>query len=87
MEVEDHLMREENERRMNAPGRSRPGGVRQGRFHLRKTVEPYPHKMALGDWSKQHAEQFRKKRSIQSGGRRGQPYILPGDSCNPADYA
>ena len=31
MKVEDRLMREETERRMNAPGRSRPGGVRQGR--------------------------------------------------------
>ena len=56
MELEDQLMREETERRMNALVRSCPGGVCQGRFHLRKTVEPYPHKMALGDWSKLHAD-------------------------------
>ena len=85
MEPEDRLMREETERRMNAPGRSRPGGVHQGRFHLHKTVEPYPHTMALGDWSKQHAERFRKTRSIQSGGRRGQSFVVPRDRSDQAD--
>ena len=30
MEEEDRIMREDLERRMNAPGRARPGGVRQG---------------------------------------------------------
>ena len=70
---------------MNAPGRVRPGGVRQGRFHA-KSVNPYPHKMALGKWSSQHALESRKRRSVEQGGRRGRPFILPGERCNPADY-
>ena len=32
---------------MNAPGQSRPGGVRQGRIRLHMSTNPYPHKMAL----------------------------------------
>ena len=86
MELEDRLMREETKRRMNASGRSRPGGVRQGRVRLRMSVNPYPHKMALGKWSSQHAIESRKRRSVEQGGRRGQPFILPGERCNPADY-
>ena len=86
MELEDRLMREETERRMNAPGRSRPGGVRQGRVRLCMSVNPYPHKMALGKWSSQHAIESRKCRSVEQGGRRGRPFILPGERCNPGDY-
>ena len=85
MEEEDRIMREDLERRMNAPGRVRPGGVRQSQFHA-KSVNPYPHKMALGQWSSQHALESRKRRSVQQGGRRGRPFILPGERCNPADY-
>ena len=70
LEEEDRIMREDLERRMNAPGRARPGGVRQGRFHAR-SVNPYPHKMALGQWSSQHALESRKRQSVQQGGRRG----------------
>ena len=78
-------MREETEGRMNAPGRSRPGGVRQGRVHLHMSTNPYPHKMALGKWSSQHATESRKCRSVQQGGRRGQPIVIPGDRGNEAN--
>ena len=86
MELEDRLMREETERRMNELGRSCPGGVRQSRVCLRKSVNPYPHKMALGKWSSKHAIESCKRRSVEQGGQRGRPFILPGERCNPADY-
>ena len=86
MELEDRLMREETERRMNELGRSCPGGVCQGRVCLRMSVNPYPHKMAIGKWSSQHATKSRKHRSVKQGGQRGRPFILPGEHCNPANY-
>ena len=61
-------MQEDLKRRMNAPGRSHPGGVRQGRFRTSMLVNPYPHKMALGDWSSQHTAESCKHRSVQQGG-------------------
>ena len=85
LELEDRLMREETERRMNAPGRVRPGGVRQGRVRLHMSVNPYPHKMALGKWSSQHAAESQKHRSIKQGGRGGRPFVIPGDRGNEAD--
>ena len=78
-------MREDLERRMNVPGRTQPGGVRQGRFYASKSVNPYPHKMALGQWSSQHTTEFRKRRSVRQGGQRGQPVIVPGDRGNQVD--
>ena len=68
LEEEDWIMREDLERRMNAPGRTRPGGVHRGQFHASKSINPYPHKMALGQWSSQHATEFRKSRSVKQGG-------------------
>ena len=35
--------------------------------------------------SSQHAAESHKRRSIQQGGRRGQPFIIPGDHSNKAD--
>ena len=55
LELEDHLMREDTKKRINAPGRTRPGGVHQGCICLSKSVNWYPHKKALGEWSSQHA--------------------------------
>ena len=60
-------MREDAEQRMNAPGRSHPGGVRQGCVCPHMSMYPYPNKMALGKWSSQHAAESRKHRSIQQG--------------------
>ena len=85
LEEEDKIMREDLERRMNAPERTRPGGVRQGRFHASKSINSYPHKMALGRWNSQHATEFCKRRSVKQGGRRGRPVIVPGDRGNEAD--
>ena len=82
---EDRIMRKDAERRMNVPGRTRPGGVRQGRVRLHMSMNPYPHKMALGKWSSQHAAESCKRRSIQQGGQRGRPFVIPGDRGNKAD--
>ena len=60
LEEEDCLMREDLERRMDTPGRTQPGGVRQGCFRASMSINPYPHKMALGQWSSQHATKFRE---------------------------
>ena len=78
-------MREDLERRRNAPGSTRPGGVRQGQFLASKSINPYPHTMALGQWSSQHTTEFRKRRSVKQGGRRGRPVIVPGNRGDQAD--
>ena len=85
LELEDCLMREDAERRMNAPGRTHPGGVHQGRIRLSMSVNLYPHKKALGEWSFQHTTESRKRRSVQQGGQRGQPFIIPGVRGDQAD--
>ena len=53
---------------------------------IRFKIQDPDNKMALGKWSSQHAIESRKRRSVNQGGRRGQPFILPGERCNPADY-
>ena len=85
LEEEDRIMQEDLERRMDAPGRTCPGGVRQGHFRASMSVNLYPHKMALGDWSSQHAAESHKRRSIQQGGQRGRPFVIPGVCSNKAD--
>ena len=83
LEEEDRLMREDPEHRMNVPGRTQPGGVCQGRSRASKSINPYPYKMALGQWSSQHAAKFQA--DTKRNRRRGQPIVVPGKCGDKAN--